>query len=121
MARKNKFKNIHNDLTDIDNLKDFNYILSEYSQYLSIVLIYNEKCCNCLDIFKKLHKVRMDNNNNLLFFKININNNEEIVSELDLTSTPIIFFYKNTKMLNSIYATHDNIIEQINEGINNYL
>ena len=122
MTRKNKFKNIYNALTEIDNLKDFNYILTEYSQYLTIILFYNEKCINCNEIFKNLNKVRIDNNNNnLLFFKINSTNNDEIVAELDLTSTPLIFFYKDKKMITSIFATLDNIIEIINDRINKYL
>ena len=123
VARKIKLtKNIYNDLVEIENYKCFNYILSEYSQYLTIILFYDDKFCNNYELLKNLQKVRLDNNNNnLIFLKVDVVDNPEIISELDVTTCPIIYFYKNSEKKSSIYATYDNIIELINEKINKYL
>lgn len=123
VAKKNKLnKNIYNDLVEIEDYKSFNYILSTYSQHLTIILFFNDKFCNSYEILKKLKKVMIDNNNNnLIFLKVDVDNNPEIISELDITTSPVIYFYKNSEKKSYIYATYDNIIELINEKINKYL
>ena len=117
--------NVENDNISASNwpyIKRVFYILSEYSQYLTIILFYNDKFCNNYELLKNLQKVRLDNNNNnLIFLKVDVVDNPEIISELDVTTCPIIYFYKNSEKKSSIYATYDNIIELINEKINKYL
>lgn len=114
-------KNIFSDIIEIKNFKEYNKKIKEYSQFL-ILIYYYDNLCNSNQILEKIKNVRNNNiNNNLVFFKINVSDNKEIVSNIDITSTPVIYFYKNLEKIKSIYGTYENIEEILNKEIFNVL
>ena len=115
-------KNVFNEIIEINNVREYNKIIKDYSQYLILAYFYDNTCKNNTEILEKIKEVRNENkNNNLVFFKIDVSSNEEIISNLDITSCPMIYFYKNSEKIKCVYATYEKIGEILNNEINDLL
>ena len=118
MTKKYISTNIYNQIVELNNNKEFKDVISKYTKHLILTFFYFDECNYTYGILDKLKKIRNDNiNNNIIFLKINLNNNDELISEHDLTSCPIIHLYKKNELIKTILCTYDDMNSIINEEI----
>ena len=118
MTKKYISTNIYNQIVELNNNKEFKDVISKYTKHLILTFFYFDECNYTYGILDKLKKIRNDNiNNNVIFLKINLNNNDELISEHDLTSCPIIHLYKKNELIKTILCTYDDMNSIINEEI----
>ena len=97
---------------EINNLKQFDNILKQYSSYILVFYFYTNFCQTSIIQESVLENfIKNMNNNNIIFCKIDIEKAEDLVSYLDITSVPIIYFYKNSKKTDECFGTYVELID----------
>ena len=100
-----------NKIVELSALKEYNNWFNLKPNNFIIIYLYSNLCDTCNNLKPKLDKLVYNNNNNIIFFKINVEEDNELVRYLDITTYPVFRIYKNYIMLQEIFGTYDNIIE----------
>lgn len=85
------------EIKEINGLDELNQIINETSK-LVIFDCYATWCEPCKKLLPELKKL-VEYYPNLKIYKVNIDYNDDIVEEYDITSLPTLVIYKNKKRL----------------------
>ena len=92
----------------INSLKSYNNIIERRKNNYFLIYITSNKFTSLDNIFSNLIE-NLSETNNLIFLKIDVDNNSELVSHLDITSYPVFRIYKNNINLKEISGTYTDI------------
>lgn len=92
----------------INNLKSYNNIIEKRPNNYFLVYITSKRCQDTNTIFSELTN-DINETNNLIFIKIDVDQSPELVKYLDITTYPIFRIYKNNQNLKEICSTYTNI------------
>ena len=99
-----------NKLLEVNTLKEYHNWFNSNPNNFIIIYLYSNLCDTCKKLEPKLEKLVYDNNNNIIFLKINEDNND-LIKYLDITTYPVFRIYKNSSLIQEIFGTYNNIIE----------
>lgn len=100
-----------NKIVELSTLKEYNNWFNLKPNNFIIIYLYSNLCDTCNNLKSKLDKLVYNNNSNIIFLKIDVENDTELVKYLDITTYPVFRIYKNYVMLEEIFGTYDNIIQ----------
>ena len=84
------------------NESDFNEQVIEASEKkLVLVDFWAPWCEPCKQLSPTLEKIANDNEDKVLLAKINIDENQQVASQLRIQSIPTVFAFKDKKILNA--------------------
>ncbi|TGZ66224.1 hypothetical protein CRM22_005449 [Opisthorchis felineus] len=95
---------------------DFHSCIEEKKNCLIVVEFYADWCPSCRlisPIFANMEAEFPD----VVFFKINADNNEELVKEYDITSLPTFIFMRDGKVIREISGSDE---QALRDAIANY-
>ena len=103
---------------EINNLKEFENILKKYSSHKLVIYFYTNWCQTSIrQEFLLENFIKNINNNNICFFKIDIDKAQDIASYIDITSFPMIYIYKNSNKIDECYATYTELTDILKSKI----
>ena len=98
-----------NRIKDINTINEYNSWVNNNPNNFIIIYLYSNSCETC----NKLEPL-LDNfncNDKIIFLKINVDESNELIRILDITTYPVFRIYKNNLLINEIFGTYDNIID----------
>lgn len=99
---------------EILNIKQFNNVINNKT-HLILIYFYASWCHTCI---KQEHIIENNlYNNNIIFYKVNIDNAEELISELDINTVPLIHIYSNGNLKDVFSTNHTSLISIIKSKI----
>jgi len=99
---------------EILNLKQFKNIINNKT-HLILIYFYASWCHTCV---KQEHIIENNLcNNNIIFYKVNIDNACELVTDLDITTVPLIHIYSNNNLKEVFSTNHNSLISIIKSKI----
>ena len=99
---------------EIPNLKQFNNVINNRT-HLILIYFYASWCHTCI---KQEHIIENNLcNNNIIFYKVNIDIAKELITELDITTVPLIHIYSNSNLKEVFSTNHTSLISMIKSKI----
>ena len=115
-----KLKMLPNNIIKIPNIVEFNIILEDYSNRIIIVDFWATWCGPCMTFAPVFEKIFHEYSEDVIFLKVNVDLNEEIVKQYRISGIPTTLF-KNRKVIQKIVgATNYNHIKLIIQKIKDY-
>ncbi len=116
-----KLKTLPNEIIEIPNIVEFNYILEDYPNQIIIVDFWATWCGPCMTFAPIFKKIFHEYSEEVIFLKVNVDLNEEIIKQYNISGIPTTLFIKNKKVLQKIVgATNYNHINLIIQKIKDY-
>ena len=116
-----KFKNMPKNIIQIHNIDEFKKILEKYPNNIIIIDFWATWCGPCMTFAPVFEKIFQEHNNEIIFLKVNVDVNEDIVRLYGISGIPTTLFIKNKKVIQKIVgATNYNHIKLMIQKIKDY-
>jgi len=110
-------------IIEIKSVEEFNKILKDYPNNIIIIDFWAVWCGPCMffaPVFKKLHE---EFKKEIIFVKINVDENNAISTKYNITGIPTTLFIKNGDVINKVigalnYERMKQVLEQLKKANN---
>ena len=115
-----KLQNMPQEIVNIYNLEDFDKLLNDYKKII-IIDFWAVWCGPCMAFAPIFQKLQEEYQNDYIFAKVNVDDNQIIAMRYGISSIPTTLFIKNNRVLNKVVgAMNYNSLKILLEKLKDY-
>jgi len=115
-----KLQNMPQEIVNIYNLEDFYKLLNDYKKII-IIDFWAVWCGPCMAFAPIFQKLQEEYQNDYIFAKVNVDDNQIIAMRYGISSIPTTLFIKNNRVLNKVVgAMNYNSLKILLEKLKDY-
>jgi thioredoxin len=115
-----KLKSMPKGIINIHGIDQFNQILKENSNMITIVDFWAIWCGPCMSFAPTFEKLQQEHANEFIFMKVNVDENGEIAQKYRISAIPTTLFVKDAKVIHQVvgamnYNKMKSILQQLKD------
>ena len=115
-----KLRSIPKKIINIHSLDEFNKILKDYPNIITIVDFWAIWCAPCMAFAPIFEKIQQEHEHEFIFTKVNVDQNGEIARQYRISGIPTTLFIKNHKIIQKVvgvmnYNSMKSIIQKLKD------
>ncbi len=100
-----KLQTIPKKIINIQSLDEFNRILNDYTNEITIVDFWAIWCGPCKAFAPTFERIQQEHSKEFIFLKVNVDDHSKIATQYGISGIPTTLFFKNKKVIHKVVGT----------------